>query len=286
MVLESLLFPLKAEKKPWEMFFMGLLYSGVAIFLSIWIFDERSSFVMVFFTVLACVPIIYNTLKFEESKDLKLTSEKALLHEHNRAILLLAFLFLGITVSGVVWYVVLPAETMGYLFEQQINTIAEINDRVSSNVTGFATTTDHLFRIFFNNVKVLIFCVLFSFIYGAGAIFILTWNATVISAAIGNFIRSNLAAIASIAGFGKLAAYFSIVSSGFLKYAVHGVPEILAYFYGGLAGGIISVAIIKNHFSTEKASTILLDVGELLLIGLGFLVVGSIFEVYLTPVLF
>ena len=73
MVLESLLFPLKAEKKPWEMFFMGLLYSGVAIFLSIWIFDERSSFVMVFFTVLACVPIIYNTLKFEESKDLKLT---------------------------------------------------------------------------------------------------------------------------------------------------------------------------------------------------------------------
>ena len=63
-------------------------------------------------------------------------------------------------------------------------------------------------------------------------------------------------------------------------------PEILAYFYGGLAGGIISVAIIKNHFSTDKAASILLDVGELLLIGFGFLIVAAIFEVFLTPTLF
>jgi uncharacterized membrane protein SpoIIM required for sporulation len=286
MVLESLLFPLKAEKKPWEMFFIGLLYSSVGIFLALWIFDKQSSFTMVFFIVLACVPIVHNTIKFEESKDLKLDSEKEIMHEHNRAILFLMFLFVGITVAGVFWYVVLPAQTVGYLFEQQIGTIAEINNRVSANITGQVTSTDILFKIFFNNLKVLIFCILFAFIYGAGAIFILTWNATVISAAIGNFIRSNLPAAASAIGIGKITGYFTIFSSGFLKYSVHGIPEILAYFYGGIAGGIISVAIIKNHFSTDKASNILLDVGELLLIGLGFLVIAAIFEVYVTPVLF
>ncbi len=286
MVLESLLYPLKAEKKPWEMFFIGFLYSTVAVFLSLWIFEKQSSFVMVFFTVLACVPIVYNTMKFEEAKDLKFSDEKKIMHEHNKAIFFLMFLFIGITVSGVFWYVVMPAKTTGYLFEQQISTIAEINGRVDADVTGFATTTQVLFRIFFNNLKVLIFCILFAFIYGAGAIFILTWNATVISAAIGNFIRSNLAGIASSAGFGRATGYFGIVSTGFLKYAIHGIPEILSYFYGGIAGGIISVAIVRNHFSTEKASEILLDVGELLLIAMGFLVVGAVFEVYFTPALF
>jgi uncharacterized membrane protein SpoIIM required for sporulation len=198
----------------------------------------------------------------------------------------LVFLFLGVTVSGVLWYVVLPSETVGHLFRQQIATIAEINSKVQPDAVGMALGTDVLFKIFFNNMKVLIFCVLFAFIYGAGAIFILTWNATVIGAAIGNFIRSNIAAVSALAGFGKITGYFNVVSTGFLKYSVHGVPEILAYFYGGIAGGIISVAIIKNHFSTDRAPMIMLDVSELLLIAMGFLVIAAIFETYLTPVLF
>jgi len=286
MVLESLLYPIKAEKKPWQAFFLGFLYSTVAIFLSLWIFEKQSSFVMVFFTVIACVPLIYTTLKFEENKDMNLDSEKRILKEHQRAILLLAFLFIGITASCVLWYVVLPTQTRGYLFEQQISTIADINNRINGQATGFAVGSNVLFQILFNNIKVLIFCVLFSFIYGAGAIFILTWNATVISAAIGNFIRSRLAEITAAIGLTKFTGYFAIVSTGFLKYSVHGVPEILAYFYGGIAGGIISVAIQRNHFSSPKASLILLDVGELLLIALGFLLIASIFEVFVTPILF
>jgi uncharacterized membrane protein SpoIIM required for sporulation len=286
MVLESILHPLKAEKKPWEMFFIGFLYSTIAIWLALWIFEKQSSFVMVFFIVMACIPIVYNTMKFEESKDLKLPTEKQIIHEHNKAILFLIFLFIGITVSGVVWYVVLPSQTAGYLFDQQISTIAEINNRVDGKVTGLATSAQMLFRIFFNNLKVMIFCILFAFIYGAGAIFILTWNATVISAAIGNFIRSNLVGISALVGLDKFTGYFEVVSAGFLKYAIHGVPEILAYFYGGIAGGIISVAIIRNHFATEKSSAILLDIGELLLIAMGFLVIAAIFEVYVTPALF
>ena len=43
-------------------------------------------------------------------------------------------------------------------------------------------------EIFINNMGVLFLCIIFSFLYGAGAIFILTWNASVIAAAIGSFI--------------------------------------------------------------------------------------------------
>jgi len=243
MVLESILNPLKAEKKPYEMFFLGFAYSSIAILLSLWIFRDQASLIMVFLTVMACVPIVYNTMRLEEGKDLDISNEKTLLKEHNKAIVFLMFLFFGITLSFVTWYIFLPPESINFVFDKQTSTIQSINNQVSGKAyQQFSTFT----KILLNNVKVLSFAILFAFIYGAGAIFILTWNASVIGTAIGNFIRSNLSQYAGLLGFEKFANYFSVVSIGLLRYILHGIPEILAYFYGGLAGGIVSVAIIKN----------------------------------------
>ncbi|MAE43020.1 hypothetical protein CMO93_04565 [Candidatus Woesearchaeota archaeon] len=283
MVLESLLNPLKAEKKPWEMFFLGFIYSSVAIILSLWIFKDQDSLIMVFFTVMACLPIVYNTMKLEEGKDLVINKEMALLKEHNKAIIFLVFLFLGITLSFVTWYVFLPPEILSNLFDKQMTTIQVINNQVSGNAfQQFPIFT----KIFLNNIKVLTFAILFAFIYGAGAIFILTWNASVIGTAIGNFIRSNMAEYASAVGLTKFSAYFGVVSIGLLRYSLHGVPEIIAYFYGGLAGGIISVAIVQGHYKNERFSHILFDVSELLIISFSFLLVAAFLEVYVTPLLF
>ena len=283
MVLESLLNPLKAEKEPWEMFFIGFLYSSIAILLSLWIFKEQASLIMVFFTVMACLPIVYNTMKLEESKDLAISRESALLKEHNKAVVFLMFLFLGITLSFVTWYVFLPSESLNFVFDKQTATIQAINNQVSGNAYQQFSTFS---KILLNNIKVLSFAVFFAFVYGAGAIFILTWNASVIGAAIGNFIRSNLSQYAGVVGFEKFSSYFNVASIGLLKYVLHGAPEILAYFYGGLAGGIISVAIIKKHYKDKNFSHILFDVSELLLISLAFLLVAAFIEVYVTPILF
>lgn len=283
MVLESLLNPLKAEKKPWEMFFIGVVYSSIAIIISLWIFKEQASLIMVFFTVMACIPIVYNTMKLEESKDLIIPQEMALMKEHNKAISFLMFLFFGITVSFVIWYTFLPSDTLGFVFDTQMATIQAINNKVSGNVYQQFSIFS---KILLNNVKVLSFSVLFAFIYGAGAIFILTWNASVIGTAIGNFIRTSLGEYASLLGFEKFAGYLNIFSVGLLRYALHGIPEILAYFYGGLAGGIISVAIIKKHYKNEHFPHILFDVSELLVIAISFLIVAAFIEVYITPIFF
>lgn len=286
MVLESLLYPVKAEQSPWRMLVIGVVYNTIAIFLALWIFKEQASFAAVFFTVLAAVPIMYNTMRLEEAKDLKWDDEKKLLHEHNRAIMVFGMFFIGVMLSSVFWYTLLPGQTTTHVFSEQIATISRINNHVSAGVTGLATGSDVLFRIFFNNLKVLIFCVLFAFVYGAGAVFILTWNASVIATAIGNTIRTSLSAAAASVGAPGFATYFSAISYGFLRYSLHGIPEVLSYLYAGIAGGIISVGIMRGHFSSESSSTLVLDVGELLLISLGFLVIGAIFEVYLTPALF
>src|SRR3989338_702926 len=189
MVLESRLNPLKGEKKPWEMFFIGAVYSSAAILLSLWIFKDQTSLVMVFLTVMACIPIVYSTMKLEESKDLSILDERALMREHNKAISFLMFLFFGITIAFVFWYVFLPSDMLGFVFDKQIATIQAINNKVSGNVYEQFSIFS---KIFLNNVKVLSFSILFAFIYGAGAIFILTWNASVIGTAIGNFVRVNL----------------------------------------------------------------------------------------------
>ncbi|MBI2135002.1 stage II sporulation protein M [Candidatus Woesearchaeota archaeon] len=283
MVLESLLNPLSAEKRPWEMFFIGFVYSSVAILLSLWIFRDQTSLIMVFLTVMAAVPIVYATMKVEEEKDMVIKEERELLKEHNKAVIFLMFMFLGITLSFVAWYVFLPPESLNMVFDKQTMTIQAINNQVSGNAFQQLSTFS---KILLNNIKVLAFAILFAFIYGAGAIFILTWNASVIGTAIGNFIRSNISEYASTVGFAKFSAYFGVASLGLLRYAIHGIPEIIAYFYGGLAGGILSVAIINKHYKNEKFQHIVFDVSELLVISIAFLLAAAFLEVYVTPLLF
>jgi len=141
-------------------------------------------------------------------------------------------------------------------------------------------------QIFFNNFKVMLFCLFFSFFYGAGAIFILTWNASVIGAAVGSFVKEKLAALALSAGSTNIFHYFQFFSLGLARYAIHGIPEIAAYFIAGLAGGIISVAMVNRDLDSNKFHIILKDALELSLIAILILVVAAFMEVYLTPVFF
>ncbi|MBN1792369.1 stage II sporulation protein M [Candidatus Woesearchaeota archaeon] len=285
MVLESLITPFRAEQKPGRLFFIGFLFCSVAIFLSLWIFKSQASLIMVFLTTMAALPLIYNTVLMEEEKGLEGMEESWLLKEHAKALKAFIFLFIGATLAFSFWYVVLSAPTTNVLFESQTDTINSINGRLTSYVP-LNMSVSFFSKIFFNNVKVLIFCILFSFIYGAGAAFILMWNASVIGAAIGNFMRVELADVAHLIGLDKIFHYFQIISFGLLRYSIHGIPEILAYFVGAMAGGIISIAIIKHDFGTKKFEQVLMDSADLIILSIGVLFVAAILEVFVTPVIF
>jgi uncharacterized membrane protein SpoIIM required for sporulation len=127
-----------------------------------------------------------------------------------------------------------------------------------------------LFSIIGNNFGVMIFTLIFSLIFGAGAIFVLAWNASVISAAIGIFTRHNIGAI----------------PIGLLRYMIHGLPEIAAYFITALAGGIFGVSIVRNRMRNHKFNKILINVILLVVIAIVILIIAALMEVYLTPLLF
>jgi uncharacterized membrane protein SpoIIM required for sporulation len=140
----------------------------------------------------------------------------------------------------------------------------------AAKTTGFLTSKEKIVNIFANNIFVLIFTLVFSLIFGAGAIFILAWNASVISAAIGIFSKSSLANL----------------PLGLARYMIHGIPEIGSYFAAALAGGIVSVAIIKHDANSEKFWTVLQDSLNLIIFAVVLLFIAALIEVFVTPALF
>ena len=280
-----LISPRKAEEKPSTLFFVGLFYASLSILLVDWIFSKDVvlskylGLLVVLFTVMLSMPFVYYTIRFEERK---ITSERgalSLLKEHKKAIFAFLWLFLGFVIAFSVWNIVLPANQG---LNVQIETYCQINrpSSFSDCVTQFTgqvinpnanvVSSQRLLAIFSNNLGVLIFTFIFSLIFGPGVIFILAWNASVISAAINIFANSEL----------------SKVPLGITRYILHGVPEIASYFIIALAGGIISSAIIRHELGTEKFWEVTKDSFSLIIISIIVLILAAIMEVFVTPILF
>lgn len=284
-MLELIINPKKSDGHPWELFFVGLLWATVAILLVSFIFakdtvlSQYGGILVVTFTVIASLPYMYFVIKNEENKDVQITKTGKLLKEHSKAIFALMWLFAGFVIAFSFWYLMLP-QFVAVNFNAQLQVFCAINSPSNyqecinqygvSFITGDATKPGIVMSIFANNISVLIFTILFSLIFGAGAIFILAWNASVIAAAIGIFAKGNILRL----------------PLGILRYIVHGLPEISSYFIGALAGGIISVAIIRKDLKGERMWRILQDALVLVIIAVVILLISAILEVFVTPLLF
>lgn len=287
-MLEMLINPRKAERHPWELFFVGIFYASLSLLLVHWIFakdavlSQYSGILVVTFTVMFSMPFIYYTIRLEEKKINSDEGTFALLKEHKKALYTFMWLFLGFVVAFSFWYIVLSSSSQS--FKAQVETYCLINrptnfqdcveqygvKKPSFSTVGSITAKDRLFLIFTNNIYVLIFTLIFSLIFGAGVIFILAWNATVIAAAVGIFTKSDLSAL----------------PFGIARYMIHGIPEIASYFIVALAGGMISVAVIKHEIGTEKFWDVLHDSLNLIILAVIVLALAALIEVYITPVLF
>lgn len=284
-MLEMIWSPRKAERHPWEMFFIGFIYASLSIFLVSWIFSsdpvlsKYSGVLIVTFTVMFSLPFVYYSIKNEEERDIQEQGIFRILKEHRRAIISLLWLFIGFVVAFSFWHIILNDPRN---LNAQIETYCVINRPGNFNEcvdeyglgkvksTGFTTSSEMLLTIFSNNIYVLIFTLVFSLIFGAGAIFILAWNASVIAAAIGIFAKTSLTQL----------------PCGLFRYLIHGVPEIAAYFIAAMAGGIVSVAIIRHDTKTEKFWSILQDSLNLIIVAVIILFLSALIEVFITPGIF
>lgn len=104
-MLETLLNPRKAERRPWELFFVGLLYAALSLIMVNWlfggnpIFSKHISILIITFTVMLSIPFMYFTIKFEEERKAfyREETENGIIKGHGRAIMAFTWLFIGLS---------------------------------------------------------------------------------------------------------------------------------------------------------------------------------------------
>ena len=286
MVLESIIKPSKMEKHPSEMFLVGLAYSTLGLFLAYYIFPDNASLATVFITTIPLIVVMIDTVKYEETKDRNIHEEKFLIKEHGKALSMLFYLFMGMVLSYSFWFTVLPIDYISGLFDYQKGIIDYIQGIDSNAAVGnYLRGMGSFERIITNNVVVLFFCILFSFLYGAGAIFILTLNASIIGVAVGSHVRDYIAAKVFDGSSQIMYSYFNFSVSTTFCYMFHGIFEISSYIVGALAGGIISVAVVNHDFRTREFWHIVIDSSDMIIMALILLLIGAFTEAFLTPMI-
>jgi uncharacterized membrane protein SpoIIM required for sporulation len=203
--------------------------------------------------------------RFEEDEIKKHYHETQFWERHVNDFMIFLLFFAGVTLAFAFWYLVLPG-VWGGLFGTEIAAkdafvvqVSKINQM--RGMAGAATElSPYFYPILTNNLNVMIFSFIFSFIFGAGAAFIIVWNASILGVAIAKDAKS----------------VFDIPSLSFL-YVMHGVPEIAAYVSAALAGGLISAAIIRRHGS-DILGRVVIDAFFILMFSVFSVVCGALIE--------
>lgn len=257
MVLEKLINVRMALKQPFWVFILGGLVSTICLAVSFFIFQTSVGLLSNFLITFAMLPFMLDFIRYEGSR----MEQKAedlekmnIFQRHRNVILIYTAFFAGMVLTQSILYFTLPESWSQRLFEDQINQI--------NIIRGKATLGGTFQDILVNNLGVLFLSFLFSFLFGAGAIFILSWNASVLSSAIGMTAKS----------IGGLKA----IPFAILAYFPHGSLEILAYFIGGIAGGLVSLSFTKRK--TEKFGFIIKDGLEMMAASIMLLIAAAVIE--------
>ncbi|MBR9706835.1 MAG: stage II sporulation protein M [Candidatus Diapherotrites archaeon] len=277
MVLESILQPDDVDNRPELVVIMALVATSIALLLTGIAFSSESSMLWIAFVTIALMPFMVAFFKKEEFEAVSYDKETTFMERNSDVLKLYYLFFFGIIFATALWYAMLPQDTITDLFGEQLKTVKSVQD-LSNSMTGQFLGLGNVFDkntvlIFENNLWVLILILITSFIYGAGALFIITWNASVIGVFIGDTIRQLYTVVYSGAEYGGLLAFGHgfYASLGFLP---HGILELAAYSLAAVAGSILSAAIVrkkhlKNEFKIVTKDALVLIAIAILLVALG-----------------
>ena len=276
MVLEHIFPEDWLEKKARFAFLLGVGYSLIGIILARLLFPSDPALVAVAFTSLLLLPELYKIFTIEERQERmeKKFSFKHLLRDDIDVVKIYSFLFIGILLTYSIATMLLPAFTTNDLFREQLE--------IREGATGEAIATGNaiefspgLFKsLLANNFRVLMVCFIVALLTGDGAIFIITWNASVWGTIFGFTAKS---AAACYTGMLMPLYFFGII---FTVVFPHMMIEALSYFCAAIAGSIISKDMLLEKFKSKRFKKVLKFNLYLFLIALALLLLGALVETY------
>jgi len=254
MVLDRVLGVKEVLKDPIKAFGLGVIISSISLFVAYSIFPQSTGLFTVVIITLASLPLMNRVMRYEAYEDEKMMETHTFFQRYGDIILSYVSFFSGMIIAMSLSFVVLPEGLVEQVFSDQIR---EIN-----LIRGQFDFGNKFIEIFANNSSVLTLSFLFSFLFGSGAIFILGWNASVLSSAIGMIAKSSGGVIA--------------LPSAVLMFIPHGSFEIGAYFIGAIAGGLVSAVVTRRK--SVKFWPIIQDSLKLLAIAFVLLIIGALIE--------
>ena len=285
MVLESIITLRDVEKRPELIIITAMLSVSVAILIATFAFNASTSMLWIAFTTIAMMPLMVRMFQVMEKREVTEKPDTMNFVERNVEIVrIYAFFFFGVIFATSVWFAILPPEVSNIVFAEQVTTVSGIKalgESMTGQFTGTALIPGDLVHnatfIFTNNMWVLGLVLLTSVIYGAGAIFVITWNASVIGVYIGRIMNELTVNFYQGQQYGKLLAFGHgwFITLGFLP---HGLLELTAYTFGAIAGSLISAAIVQRKYRIKEFEIVFRD-GVILLVLAAFLLgVGALVE--------
>lgn len=275
MVLEHIFPEDWLEKKARFAFLLGMGYSIIGILLAKLLFPSDPALVAVAFTSLLLLPELYKIFTIEERQEKmdKMFSLKHLLRDDIDVVKIYSFLFIGILLTYSIATIMLPSFTSNELFREQLE-VREMTGEATATGHAIEFTPDLFGSLLSNNFIVLIVCFIVALLTGDGAIFIITWNASVWGTIFGYTAKN---AAACYAGVLMPFYFFGII---FIIVLPHMMIEALSYFCAAIAGSIISKDVLLEKFRSKRFKRVLKFNIYLIGIGLLLLLLGALVETF------
>jgi uncharacterized membrane protein SpoIIM required for sporulation len=269
MVLETFLED--ATNKPLHLFFIGGIFTTVAIIIATVLFPDSPSFPVVVFMTLPCIYIFTNKLNKTSKGEIRASTYQELFNANSDIMEMYLFVFMGMLFAITLWFSFLPESQTSLIFSEQLHNLHMIN---SALVTGNAVSTDAFMTIAMNNIRLVVIIALLSFLFGAGSTIILSWNATVVGVAVGLVVKKVQAAGSSLP-----VAFAKGLPIGMSYYILHLIPEIVAYFFAAIAGALISSAMTRYSGSPDKIKRLFIIAAGLLAASLVIIFLAAMIEI-------
>ena len=277
-MLESLFSFKSLDKRPYLIIIWSVIISIVAIVLSFSLpvykiyglsgpnVDVRGLFAVIF-TVIPAAYFVTRYIRREEREEEKFIEgkyRKGIWYRHGKDIFIFILYFFSVALTFSVASFFLPDTFFQIQKLELVRITSESPAILTGNLlTGSLTAPQNFIIILFNNLNITLFSFVIGLLFGAGAIFILTWNAGLLAT--------------KIAIQAQTISNVPLVTTTFLA---HGVLEIGAYVLAGLAGSIISAAVLRGHHKRGVMRRIILDSVYVLVLAVIFVFVAAYIEAF------
>lgn len=267
MVLEHIFPEDWLERKGRYAFILGVAYTVVGVLIASVLFPGDPALVAVAFTSMLLLPELYKVFSIEERKERleQHVTLKEVWRNDADVIRIYIFLFLGILLVYAVGTLLLPSFTTNTLFREQLE--IRFGQGFAGNAILGSFSPDLFFSLLSNNFLVLMACFVLALLTGDGAIFLITWNASVWGTIFGLTAKN-----ASLVSGQHPVLVFGMI---LLIVFPHMILEAMSYFFAAISGSVISKDVLLEDFASSRFFEVFGFNLYLLLFGLIILVLGA-----------